>query len=125
MKFIILLLIPFSVIAGGNTTNNYYTDTTGTTGTSGTNTITRTDGSYGNLGLMALAGNGLVFDWGVPEELQWSVSGSFISGGHQALAGGLATRVGAILFSAQFTTTIDGYDNGEDSAFIISGSGRF
>lgn len=94
-----------------------------TTGTTQVNQLTSSDGNYG---MMALAASGLVFDWGVPEALQWSVAGAFVEGGDQSLSFGLGTRVGGVLFTGRLTTILElDDDDPSDLAFIVSGSGRF
>ena len=101
MKFIILLLIPFSVIAGGNTTttNNYYitevTDTTGTTGTASTTSITNS--SINSKGVAsAIATGQCQFDHSYA--LQGCAAVGTYDGGN-AFAVGLAQKSGDMLFN--------------------------
>lgn len=75
-------------------------------------------------GLLGLAANNQ-FDWGVPDKLQVGVTMAFTEGGNQAIALGLATRVGGIMVHGQFVSVIDGPDTEDDYAVIIGGTMHF
>lgn len=93
-----------------------------------TNTTTNTTvdlPSGSTYGLLALATSGNQLDWGVPDKLQLSFAGAFTEGGNQAVAVGLGTRFGGVLFNAHFATTINAEDHEDDYAFVFGGTMHF
>jgi len=69
-------------------------------------------------GLLALAGGAHQFDWGIPDKLQSSVAIAFTEGGNQAISFGAATRVGGVLLSGYFSTTLNAPQHEDDYAIV-------
>ena len=126
MKFLLFVLILVTIWTQAKADDPHYTPPVVTTDpvvTTTTNQVNQLTSSDGNLALMGLAATGLVFDWGVPNDLQWAIAGAFGEGGNQSIAGGVATRFGAVLLNVQFSTTLNSGTN--DYAVVVGGAGRF
>ncbi len=99
-------------------------DHEGTVYESPTETIT-INRTAGNLGMLALAAAGNQLDWGVPNKLQLSVAGAFVSGGNQAISFALGTRLGGVLLNVQVAATIDAFPGEDDSVIIVGATAHF
>ncbi len=116
---VVLTLFVFSVFA-----NDPHDQDVGSITTTSTEVV-EISSSDGNYGLMALAGTGLHYDWGVPNKLQLGFGYVFVPGGNQALAAGGATRLGGFLVSVNVLSTVDAPESDDDYAVVFGAVGHF